>query len=97
MAEDEAITGVSLNGVRKLIEDKSLPEDILEVFDKASGVVIMLSPFLTGAAFPGVLWPLLEPKDALVDAAKAAIKAINRSQPRDYLDQARRFAAANTL
>ena len=97
MAEGDGITGLSLKDVRKLIEDKSLPEDILEVFDKLSGVLIALSPFVTGGVFPGVLWPLLEQKDALVDAAKAAIKAINRSRPADYLAQARRFAAANTL
>ena len=96
MGASGRITGISLNGVRKLIEDRSLPEDILDIFGKISGVVIALS-VLGGGAPAGILWPLLGPKDALVDAGKAAIKRITRSQPRDYLDQARRFAAANTL
>lgn len=96
MTESGGITGMSLNDVRKLIEDKSLPEGILEVFDKLSGLVIALSP-LYGGTGSAILWPLLEPKDALVGAVKAAIKRITRSRPRDYLEQAKRFAAANTL
>lgn len=97
MADGDGITGYSLNDVRKLIEDRSLPEDLLEVFDKITDVVIVLSPLAGGLPTSGILWPLLDPKNALIDAAKAAIKQISRSQPRDYLDQASRFAAANTL
>jgi hypothetical protein len=32
-----------------------------------------------------------------MDAAKTAIRKLARSQPRDYIDQARRLASANTL
>ena len=96
MAESDGITGLSLNDVRKLIEDRSLPEGFLDAFNLISGAVIALSPLalgLTGAA----LWPLLEPKNDLIDAAKTAIRKLTKSQPSDYVDQARRFAAANTL
>lgn len=96
MAENDGITGISLNGVRKLIEDRSLPEEILDAFDAISGAVIALSPLVAGPA--GIaLWPLLEAKDALVSAAKTAIRRLSKSKPRDYLDQARRFAVANTM
>jgi len=96
VGESDGIAGTSLNGVRKLIEDKSIPEEILDALDAISGAVIALSPLVAGPA--GIaLWPLLEPKDALVSAAKAAIRKLSKSQPRDYLDQARRFAAANTM
>jgi len=96
VAENDGITGISLNGVRKLIEDKSIPGEILDAFDAISGAVIALSPLVAGPA--GIaLWPLLEPKDALVSAAKTAIRRLSKSTPRDYLDQARRFAAANAM
>jgi hypothetical protein len=96
VAEDDGITGLSLNGVRKLIEDRSLPEDILDAFSLVSGAVIALAPVYLGPS-GAALWPLLEPKNALIDAAKAAIAKLARPQPRDYVDQVRRFAAANTL
>jgi hypothetical protein len=96
VAEDDGITGLSLNGVRKLIEDRSLPEDILDAFSLVSGAVIALAPVYLGPS-GAALWPLLEPKNALIDAAKAAIVKLTRPQPRDYVDQVRRFAAANTL
>ena len=58
--------------------------------------MIALAPLAVGPA-GAALWPLLEPKNALIDAAKAAIVKLTRPQPRDYVDQVRRFAAANTL
>lgn len=96
MAESDGITGLSLNGVRKLIEDKDLPEDLLDAFNLISGAAIALSPLAFGPA-GAALWPLLEPKNDLIDAAKTAIRKLTKSQPSDYVDQARRFAAANTL
>ena len=96
MAEDDGITGISLNGVRRLIEDKKLPEDLLVAFSALFGAAIALSPIAAGPA--GIaLWSLLEPKDALVETAKAAIKKLTKSRPSDYLDQARRLATANTI
>ena len=96
MAEDDGITGLSLNGVRKLIEDKNLPGDLLDAFNLITGAAIAVSPLALGPA--GIAaWALLEPKNALIDAAKTAIKKLTKSQPSDYVDQARRFAAANTL
>jgi hypothetical protein len=97
VAESDGITGLSLNGVRKLIENKNLPEDLLDAFNLISGAVIALSPLALGPAGAAALWPLLEPKNDLIDAAKTAIRKLTKSQPRDYVDQARRLAAANTL
>jgi hypothetical protein len=96
VAESDGITGISLNGVRKLIEDKQLPETILDAFSLVSGAVIALAPLAVGPA-GAALWPLLEPKNALIDAGKTAIRKLTRAQPNDYVDQARRFAAANTM
>jgi len=96
VAESDGITGLSLNGVRKLFEDKNLPEDLLDAFNLISGAIIALFPLAIGPA-GAALWSLLEPKNALIDATKTAIRKLTKSQPRDYVDQAKRFAAANTL
>jgi hypothetical protein len=97
VAEDDGITGISLNGVRKLIEDKKLPEDLLDTFNLITDAVIALSPLALGPVGAALLWPMLEPKHDLVDAAKTAIKKLTKSRPSHYVDQARRFAAANAL
>lgn len=92
----EEITGLSLNDVRKLIEDKKLPEQILDNFNLVFGAVIALSPIVAGtAALP--LLAAIEPAGALVDAGKAIIKRLTRPDAVGYIDQATRFAAANTV
>ena len=93
---DGGITGISLRGVRKLIDDKRIGESALDAVDDLLGAIIALSPLFGGPiALP--LLALIEPKNELVKITKNAIKAITRSQASDYLDQATRLAAANCL
>ncbi len=93
---DGDITGLSLRGVRKLIDDKSIGESVLDAVDGLLGAVIVLSPLVAGpAALP--LLALVEPKNELVKITKGAIKTMAKSQASDYLDKATRMAAANCL
>ena len=93
---DAGITGTNLRGVRKLIDDKSIGESVLDAIDGLLSAVIVLSPLVAGpAALP--LLALVEPKNELVKITKDAIKTITRSQASDYLDKAARIAAANCL
>jgi hypothetical protein len=93
---DGGITGMSLRDVRKLIKDENMAESALDVVDDLLGAVIVLSPMVIGPAALALL-PLLEVKDQFVRLGKDAIKAITKSQASDYLDKAKRLAAANCL
>lgn len=90
---DGGITAISLRGVRKLIDDKSIGESVLDVVDDLLGAIILLSS-LGGGPIP---LSLFEPKNQLVSIVRDAIKLINKPHPSGYLDQAARLAAANCL
>ena len=90
------ITGMSLRGVRKLLDDKSLGENAFDAVDQLIDAVLIFSPIALGPAGLA-LYALLEPKDHLVALCKNVIKAISKSDARDYLDQAENLAAANCL
>ena len=93
---DRAITEISLNDVRKLIEDKNIGEDVADTVGTILGLVLALAPAVAGpVALP--LWALIEPKNELIEAVKSAARKISRSKPSDYLDRAERMAAANCL
>jgi len=93
---DRPITEISLNDIRKLINDKNIGEDVADTIGSLLGVVLALSPAVAGpVALP--LWGLIEPKNELIDAFKRAAKKISQSKPSDYLDRAERMAAANCL
>jgi hypothetical protein len=93
---DDRITAINMRGVRKLIEDKSLGESVLDAVDGLLGAMIVFSPVVAGpAALP--LLGLIEPKNELVKITNSAIKAITRSPASDYLDKAARMTAANYL
>ena len=96
MGASGRITGISLNGVRKLIEDRSLPEDILDIFGKLFGLAIVLS-LLGGGTPQGFCGPCLGRRTRSSASARRPSRRLTRSRPSDYLDQAKRFAAANTL
>jgi hypothetical protein len=87
---------MSLRDVRKLIKDENMAESALDVVDDLLGAVIVLSPMVIGPAALALL-PLLEVKDQFVRLGKDAIKAVTKSQASDYLDKAKRLAAANCL
>jgi hypothetical protein len=87
---------MSLRDVRKLIKDENMAESALDVVDDLLGAVIVLSPMVIGPAALALL-PLLEVKDQFVKLGKDAIKAVTTSQASDYLDKAKRLAAANCL
>ena len=92
----ENITSISLKDVRKLIEDKSIGESVLDAVDKLLGLALVFSPIALGpAALP--LLGLIEPKNELIATFKDAARRISRSDVEDYLDQASRMAAANTM
>jgi hypothetical protein len=92
----ENITSVSIKDVRKLIEDKSVGESVLDAVDKLLGLALVFSPLALGpAALP--LLGLIEPKNELIGTFKDAARRISRSDAEDYLDQASRMAAANTM
>jgi hypothetical protein len=93
---DGGITGMSLRDVRKLIKDESMAETALTVIDDLLGAVVVLSPVVAGPAALALL-PLIEVKDELVRLGRDAIKVITTSQASDYLDRAKRLAAANCL
>ena len=95
MADHE--TGISLRDVRKLIEEKPVDDSVLDAVDKLLDVAILLSPVVSGPVVGAALLALIEPKNALVDLARGAIKKFAASRPGDYLDQAERLAAANCL
>jgi hypothetical protein len=93
---DRPITEISLNDVRKLINDKNIGEDVAGAVGSILGLVLALSPIVAGpAALP--LWGLIEPKNELIEAFKSAARKISRSKPSDYLDRAERMVAANCL
>jgi hypothetical protein len=93
---DKSITGISLNDVRELINEKNIGEDAADAVGKLLGLVIALAPAVGG---PGLLllWTLIEPKNELIEAIKYAARKFSRSKPKDYLDRAERMAAANCL
>ena len=92
----ENITSISIKDVRKLIEDKSIGESVFDAVDKLLGLILVFSPIALGpAALP--LLGLIEPKNELVATFKDAARKISKSDPEDYLDQASRMAAANTM
>lgn len=93
---DRPITEISLNDVRKLIEDKNIGEDVADTVGTILGLVLALAPAVAGhVALP--LWTLIEPKNEFIEAVKSAARKISRSKPSDYLDRAERMAAANCL
>src|ERR1700722_18661859 len=93
---DRPITEISLNDVRKLIEDKNIGEDVADTVGTILGLVLALAPAIAGpVALP--LWALIEPKNELIEAVKSAARKSSRSKPGDYLDRAERMAAANCL
>jgi hypothetical protein len=87
---------MSLRDVRKLIKDENMAESALDVVNDLLGAAIVLSPMLFGPVALALL-PMIEVKDELVRLGKDAIKAIAKSQASDYLDKAKRLAAANCL
>ena len=92
----ENITSISIKDVRKLIEDKNIGESVFDAVDKLLGLLLVFSPIALGpAALP--LLGLIEPKNELVATFKNAARKISKSDPEDYLDQASRMAAANTM
>ena len=92
----ENITSISIKDVRKLIEDKNIGESVFDAVDKLLGLFLVFSPIALGpAALP--LLGLIEPKNELVATFKDAARKISKSDPEDYLDQASRMAAANTM
>jgi hypothetical protein len=93
---DSTITSISLNDVRKLIDDKNIGDTAAEAVDQLLGLVLALSPLYAGPAAP-VIMTLIEPKNELIAAFKAAVRKFSKSKPSDYLDRAQRMAAANCL
>lgn len=90
------VTGVSLDGVRKLVDDKLLDDSIIDAIDGILSLAVVVSPVVAGpAALP--LLGLLEWKNEAVKLAREAIKKLTKAQPRDYLEQAAKMAAANCL
>ena len=87
---------MSLRDVRKLLDDRSLGEKAFEALGQLSDAVLIFSPAAVGPA-GFALYALLDPKDRLVALCKNVIKAISKSDARDYLDQAENLAAANCL
>ena len=93
---DRPITEISLNDVRKLIDDKNIGEGAANAVGHLLGIVLALSPVVAGpAALP--LWALIEPKNELIESFKSVARKFSRSKPSDYLDRAERMAAANCL
>jgi hypothetical protein len=71
---DRPITEISLNAVRKLIDDKNIGEDVADAVGTILGLVLALSPIVAGpAALP--LWALIEPKNELIEAFKSAVSS----------------------
>lgn len=93
---DRPITGISLNDVRKLIDEKNIGDEVADTVGNLLGAVIAVAPVVGG---PGLLplWALFEPKNELIEAIKYAARKFSRAKPRDYLDRAERMAAANCL
>lgn len=91
------VTGISLRDVRKLLEEKPIDDSALDAVDKVLDAAILLSPVVAGPAAAAVLFALIEPKNALVNLGREAIKKFAKPRPDDYLGQATRLAAANCL
>ena len=93
---DSNITGISIRGVRKLIDEKNFGESLFDSVDMLISAVIIVSPLAAGpAALP--LLVLIEPKNKLVEIVKTTIKKITVPKAGDYLDRAARMSAANCL
>jgi hypothetical protein len=76
---DGGITGMSLRGVRKLIDDKGIGDSVLDAVDDLLGAAFVLSPIVAGpAALP--LLAMIEPKNELVKLALRIGVKENREQ-----------------
>jgi len=93
---DRAITSISLNDVRELIDEKNIGEHAADAVGRLLGLVIALAPVIGGPALLP-LWALIEPKNELIEVVKDAARKISKSKPADYLDRIERMAAANCL
>ena len=91
------VTGISLRDVRRLLEEKQIDDSALDAVDKLLDAVILLSPVVAGPVVATVLFSLIEPKNALINLGRDAIKKFAKPIPDDYLNQATRLAAANCL
>lgn len=82
--------------MRKLLDGRSMGEKTFEAVDQLIDVALVFSPALLGPV-GFTLYALLEPKDHLVSACKSVVKAISKSDARDYLSAAENLAAAHCL
>jgi len=91
------VTGISLRDVRKLLEEKPIDDAPLDAVSKLLDAAILLSPLIAGPVVGASLLVLVEPKNALVELGRDAIRKFAKPDSGDYMAQATRFAAANCL